>query len=205
VTIRIPSGLQAGAHTLSITTTILGSSQTFQFPFSVGDFSGSLDKNSITMKPGDSGTVTLTITPAGGLTGNVTLSCGGTSQLTCSFNPASVQLAQSGSQTVVTIKAVTTAAAGQGPMHFEKWFALALLLPWALAGLRSRRRLLQVCVVAGSAILICSCGGGAGAVSSSGGGSGGGGGSSTAYTIQLTGDLNGVDRNLGTVNVTISH
>ena len=205
VTIRIPSGLQAGAHTLSITTTILGSSQTFQFPFSVGDFSGSLDKNSITMKPGGSGTVTLTITPAGGLTGNVTLSCGGASQLTCSFNPASVQLAQSGSQTVVTIKASTTAAAGQGPMHVAKWFALALLLPWALAGLRSRRRLLQLCVVAGSAILICSCGGGAGAVSGSGGGSGGGGGSSTAYTIQLTGDLSGVDRNLGTVNVTISH
>ena len=82
-----------------MTTTILGYSQTFQFPFDAGDFGGSLSAASLTLKAGGSGTVTLTVASTGGLTGDVTLSCTGMPALYCSFNPESLQLAPGGAQT----------------------------------------------------------------------------------------------------------
>jgi hypothetical protein len=132
--------------------------------------------------------------------GNVALSCSGASGLFCSFNPGSLQLAAGGTQTVVTILATTTAFAADGPFHFARWLSLGLLLPCPLIGFR-RRRLLHFCLVASCAIWICSCGG------SGSSGTGGGGGSSppSSYTLQLTGGMNGVNRNLGTINVTVNH
>jgi hypothetical protein len=56
---------------------ISGYSQTFQSPFNVGDISGNLSAGSITMKPQGSTTVSVTVIPTGGLTGDVSLSCTG--------------------------------------------------------------------------------------------------------------------------------
>jgi hypothetical protein len=201
VTINIPSGLSTGTHTLSITTTVLGYPQTYQFPFNVGDFSGDLSATSLTLKPGGSSTVSLTVTPSGGLMGNVTFSCSGTSKLSCSFSPGTLQLATGGTQTVVTITAMATASTGDGPLNFEKWTTLCLLFPWMLIGFRWRRRSLHLFIVAAGAILVCSCGGGSSGGSSSGGNSN----PPSTYTLQFAGQVNGVNRSFGTVTVTVNH
>jgi hypothetical protein len=197
----VPASLQAGAHQLAITTTTLGFPQTFNFPFNVVDFSGSLNTTSVTMKPGGSASVTVTVTPAGGLTGSVQLSCFTSAPIACSFVPAAAQLGGGSGQSTLTLSAATTARSGDAPLAFSHWPVLAVLLPVPLIGFRRRRRLLALTVLLVAFLPLFSCGGG-GATSNTGGG---GTPPPSNYTVHVSGTSGGVTRDMGSINVTVNH
>jgi pectin methylesterase-like acyl-CoA thioesterase len=123
---------------------------------------------SISIVPGSSGTVTLTIAPVGGFTGTVALTCNSpVSYITCSMNPTSATLSGTASATVIgTISVASTTASIE---QSRNGIMLAMLAPFGLLGLalRARKRrgrmqrialilLFAACgVVAGSALSGC--------------------------------------------------
>ncbi len=141
--------------------------------------------------PGSSVTTTLTLTPSGGFTGAVALSCAGLpTDATCAFSPSSVTLGASAATSTLTIATTGQTAALNG-------------IPWGPGGIvlgafliplfRSRRVNAQIRVLACTALLtIGTCGlhgcGGDDSGSSSGGGTGGGSAGTPAgkYTIVIT-------------------
>jgi len=203
ISIGVPASLLPGSHQLVISTTALGFPQTFQFPFNVVDFSGSLGSNSVSMKPGGTADVTVTVTPAGGITGSVLLSCSTSAPIACSFVPPGVQLAAGGTQSTLTLTAGMTAHSGEAPLASHRWLALAVLLPLGFLGLRSRRRLL-IMVMLFAFLPLFSCGGG-GATVSTGGSGGGGTKPPSTYSVKVSGTISGVTRDMGAITVTVNH
>ena len=155
-------------------------------------FSLSASSTSGTVAPGQSATSTVTLTPSGGLTGSVALSCTGLpTGATCAFSPSSVTLgASAGSSTLTVTTAGQTAALNGIPWAPGGIVLAGLLIPFA----RSRRVNAQMRVLAWAALLaigtcgLHGCGGSDNSGSSSGGGSGGGSGGTPAgtYTIVIT-------------------
>jgi hypothetical protein len=95
---------------------------------------------SLTITRGSTGTTTLTLTPAGGYTGAITMSCGTLpSEATCSFSPASVTLASAATTEVLTIGTGSATAMLSAPHvsgRYDLIFsALTLWLPGSLLGL----------------------------------------------------------------------
>ncbi len=78
------------------------------------DFTLAPSSSTITVSQGQSGTLTLSVTPNASLSGNVTFSCSGLpSQATCAFSPAtlSVSAGQSGTATLTVATAAASSAA----------------------------------------------------------------------------------------------
>jgi hypothetical protein len=162
-------------------------------------FSISASSTSGSVAPGQSAISTVTVTPSGGLTGGVSLSCTGVpTGASCGFSPSSVTLGASAATSTLTIATSgQMAALVPGAKSGDR-------LPWApggivLAGLllplaRIRRVNAQMRVLAWAAFLtigaaaLHGCGGNDNSGSSSGGGSGGGMGGTPAgtYTIVIT-------------------
>jgi Bacterial Ig-like domain (group 3)/FG-GAP-like repeat/FG-GAP repeat len=139
--------------------------------------------------PGSSVTTTVTLTPSGGFTGNVALSCTGLpTGATCTFSPSSVTLGAGASTSTLSIATAGQTAALNG-------------IPWAPGGLvlavfliplfRSGRVNAQTRVLAWAALLaigaggLHGCGGSGNSGSSNGGGSGGGSGGTPAGTYPI--------------------
>jgi hypothetical protein len=146
--------------------------------------------------PGDSGTMTATLTGQSGFSGTVTFACSGLpSGATCSFNPPSSTLSSTANTAVTTLTVSTMAPSALAPVQRQQTaapaprnivFAAALLCLLAIAAFTvtaSNRRLrsattfaLLIFSIAGL-MLMASCGG-----SSGGGGGGGSGGTPTGST-----------------------
>jgi uncharacterized repeat protein (TIGR03803 family) len=172
-------------------------------------FTVSASPTSLTIKVGQSGTATFTVTPENGFDSAVSFACSGLpTEASCSFNPQTVT--PSGGKSATTTLTITTTAptsaalrrAGRGPQA-----AYALLLPGLALGLvgaargrRTRRglRLLGLLVLLGLALASCS---------SSGGGSGSGGNPGTpagTSTVTVTAGVTGGTSQTATLTVTVT-
>jgi uncharacterized repeat protein (TIGR03803 family) len=134
--------------------------------------SASFSPSTLTVAPGSSGTLTLTLTPVGGFTGTVNFSCGSLPPYVgCSFAPPSLTIAagQTTSTDVLTITTNNTSmsrADRPGSQLPDRLFlAITLLSFWVLPVARFRRGSLRVSRLFGLAILavglgaFCGCGG----------------------------------------------
>jgi len=84
----------------------VGSSSSTSVQVTVGDFSISATPSSETISSGHQATYTITVTPIGGLTGSVTLSCSGApANSTCSISPSVDNLQGQPIKSVVTLMA----------------------------------------------------------------------------------------------------
>lgn len=112
------SSLSAGTHSLSAafvsTNSNFNGSTSTPFTQAITDFSISASPASDTIARGSSGTYTLTLSPIGGLTGNVSLSCNGApGSTTCSISPSPVTLnGTSSAQATVTVTVGRNASKG---------------------------------------------------------------------------------------------
>ncbi len=225
VTVKTTASTSAGVYTVtvngsdaatgkitgstSLTATINSSSSTPSFALT--------NSGNITVNPGatTANSSTITVTPSGGFTGGVKLTCSVTTTVTnpadtptCTFSANSLTISGSTAQTS-TLTVNTTGSSAALYLPLTKFFApvggtaLAMVL---FFGIPARRRawrtlfsLLAVVVVMGS----IGCGGG-GAYSGGGGGGGGGtggGGTGTtagSYTVTVT----GTDAASGTITAT---
>ncbi len=174
-------------------------------------FAVSASPTSLTIKAGQSGTATLTVTPENGFDSVVSFACSGLpAEASCSFSPQTVT-PSGGNSDVTTITITTTAPtssallrAGRGPQT-----AYALLLPMLTLGLvgaargertRCGMRLLGLLVLLGLALALASCG-------SSGGGSGGGGNTGTpagTSTVTVTAGVTGGTSKTAILTVTVT-
>jgi trimeric autotransporter adhesin len=152
--------------------------------------------------PGQSGTSMLTVTPSGGFTGAVNLSCQVSTSMssysdlpTCSV-PASVTISGTSAATAtltVNTTAATTGALVPGPGYLRFGGLTTVLAVVFFFGIPSKRR--KWTRVVGAIVLAVSigtlgCGGGSGTGGGGTGGSGGGGNSGTtpgAYSVTLNG------------------
>jgi hypothetical protein len=103
-------------------------------------FAMTADPLSLTITRGSTGTTTLTLSPAGGYTGAITMSCGTLPlKATCSFSPMSVTLASAATTEVLTIGTGSATAMLSAPRvsgRYDLIFsALTLWLPGSLLGL----------------------------------------------------------------------
>jgi trimeric autotransporter adhesin len=176
----------------------------------------SLSVGGITVSaPGQSGSTAVTVTPNGGFTGTVNLSCQVSTGMT-SYNdlptcsvPASVTISGT-SVATATLTAYTTAATSgtlvPGPDPIRLGGATTILAGLVMFGIRSKRRrwksivgavLLAVLAVSVGAL---GCGGGGGGSGSgSGGGNGGGGGNSGTTTGSYSVAVTGTDATTGKI------
>jgi hypothetical protein len=170
-------GLSKGSHTVQVVVTdptaavrvdsagVLTSQATWTVTASGPDFTVAADKTSLTLARGQAGTVTLTVTPAGGqFAASVALSCSGLpDKAQCTLVPASIA-AGSGTTTVVMTLATTASGLAAptvriSPPAGRPWlFALlgALLLTAAVRTPR-RTRLAAGAAVLCAAALAASC------------------------------------------------
>jgi len=169
--------------------------------------------SSLTIAAGGSGKIGLTLTPSGGYSGTIAMSCSTTmANVSCSFSPASYTA--DGSNTAltgsVTIASTSTAelvapqfGAGRGGFALAMvWWVPAGLLVVLAGGRRKHGLVLLVTMGAllavAAGLTACSGGGGSG-----GGGGGGGGGSQVTGTVTVvaTGSTGSVTQSL---NVTVT-
>jgi hypothetical protein len=150
--IAIAKGLSASAVT-SATYTI-----------NVPDFSLAASPASLTVTAGQSGTSSVSVTPANGFHTGVSFSCSGLpSGVTCSFSPATVTPSEAPVSTALTITTSASAAALQrDALPFSSGAVLATVL--CCIGWRKRRQWPILVAIAAAAI-------GLGALSGCGGGS----------------------------------
>ena len=105
--------------------------------------SAALNPGSITINPGASGIITVTVTPTGGYTGPVTFSCGTLpARVSCSFAPPSLTFAAGGGAQTDTLTVNTAASANAmvvSPMNSGRsssvFLAMLLWLPGSLGAL----------------------------------------------------------------------
>jgi len=113
--------------------------------------SAAFSPSNITITPGASGTLTITVTPTGGYTGTVTFSCGTLpAHVSCSFAPPSITLTAGGGPQADTLTINTAASASSmvvSPMNGDRSNrllpAMFLWLPGSLGALAGifRRKL----------------------------------------------------------------
>jgi hypothetical protein len=178
-----------------------------------------------TISPGGASTAAISVVPANGYTGTVTLSCAVTSavtftasQATCSFgsgSPVTISSSANGTATMTFSTVASSAALSGGfKMFYSVWVPLPGLAIFGLFGSGTSRRkklvrkkllgLLLLWIVVASLITLPACGGG----SSSGGGGGGTSGTPAGtYTMTITAkDANGITQtgSAATVSVTVN-
>ena len=175
------------------------------------DFGLSVSGSSTTViTSGQTAAFALQLSGLSGTTGTVALTCAGAPQnSTCSLNPTSIAVSGANSSSVnVTIATgvATSAAAIPAPgATTSGWKSAARLLsfalPFALIGVRGRRRARSALLFLIVAFILTGCGvgstSGSGGGGGGGGGTGSGGGSSTStpsgtYTITITGTMSNI-------------
>ena len=184
-------------------------------PFTVtvtGEFSLSASPSSLTIgSPGQSATATLSLSPAGGLTGQANFTCllpGGMSEAACTLNPASVTVSGTGAVTTtltVTTTAPSSAAPKTGPFSGPGWLMLGVIaaLCMILALPPAKRRRLRLAFSLSALFLLSAI-----YVACGGGGGGGGGGTTPnpgtptgTYTVGVTATSASLSHS---VNVTVN-
>jgi hypothetical protein len=194
----------SSSATLAITDTAPGSPHDIELagtvPTQNKDFSLAVSgaSSSATVTAGDTATYDLSITPLGGLSGAVSVTCSGAPSLaTCTVSPASVNLSGSAASPI-SVTVGTTAPSGvvmrpkppAGPWVWL-WIAglLTALATWMMAARRPvwQRAWVPLAVVLLCAALWTACGGG----NNVGGGGGGGipGTPAGTYTLTVTGNM----------------
>jgi len=119
------SSLSGGTHSLSAafvsTNSNFNGSTSTPLTQAITDFSISASPASDTIARGSSGTYTLTLSPIGGLTGNVSLSCSGApGSTTCSISPSQVTLdGTSSAQATVTVTVARNAGKGTHTLNLK--------------------------------------------------------------------------------------
>jgi len=157
------------------------------------DFSVGASPASMTVKAGQSGTTTVTVTPVNGFNAAVSFSCSGLpTGVYCGFSPPTVTPSGGAASTTLTVStSPSTASIRRGPRGLFPEAVLAAALCWF--GWK-RRRLPMLGLLIASVIalgLVNGCGGGG----SSGGGSGGGGSSQPqTYSITVAGTSGSLSR-----------
>lgn len=212
LTISVPAGTASGQHILTVTATNGTYSQSFAFPFYVADYTGTLSTSSLSLTRGTTGSVTATLDATKEFAATVTLACSGTTQVLCSFSPASTQLVGGTSQTVtITLGTSATASVPASNFRLNGLVSLATLIPLGImCGLRRRKWKSWLVMLVTFALVLpavsCSSGG---ASSNSGSGTGGGGtgGGSNSYSVTVTATIptTSISKTLGVLNVTVNH
>jgi hypothetical protein len=212
LSVSLPPGAAPGAHTLTATVTGGQLSRSVAFPFYVADYSGSLSAPTLTMQHGGSGSLSATVNATNGFGGVVSFSCSGSSPVTCSFSPATVQPTATSPQTVtITINASDSAST----LPFtdstrSRFLLLAFILAFGIVFGAANKRRVHVARAAVGIFLLAllllslSCGAGSGG-GSGGGGTGGSGSNTYAITVNATAAGTNTTRTLGTVSVTVTH
>ena len=148
-------------------------------------FSASVSVPSLTIKQGQSGAETLTITTQGSYTGKLSFACSGMpGDASCSFNPATLTATGNDATLTTALTIATTMTSAQLVRHRVS-FELALLLPFGLLPFTARRRRVRAWFLL---VVFALCGLGLTTLVGCGGGSGpGSGGSTTIYagTVNL--------------------
>jgi Chitobiase/beta-hexosaminidase C-terminal domain/Beta-propeller repeat/NHL repeat len=130
-------------------------------------FTISASTSSLTIEPGQSGTVTISVTPQNGFTGATTFSCTGLpAGATCTFAPPSVTQSGGVATTTLTVSASSTASlsGGHSRLPFSgKLPGATLALALCCIGWRKRRSakllLLALATVSLGSALLTGCGG----------------------------------------------
>jgi hypothetical protein len=205
----IPASFAVGLHQLVVGTNVYGIAQSFQFPFYVADYSGSLSKSLMVLSAGSSQQVTATIQGTAGYDGTVAVSCSAPSGVQCSVSPAYATVTHSvAADFAVTVTAGTTpavrAADARHSFRHSGYAQLAWLSPFTLLLYRKRRRWgKMLCLVGCAALLgtLASCGG------SGSGGGGGGGTHSATYQVTVSAVANNTATvtSVGTISVTVNY
>lgn len=179
-----PNFLPSGPAAIIVTCTAgcsNGTGQTLQFAFYASTPNGPLS-------PGQSSTTPVAVTPGGGFTGAVNLTCSVTGKNpadvhvpTCSFNP--IQISIPGSDTVESSLILNTTAETSGSIRQARsalmpvTTALAVLVIGLVPRFRRKSLWPSLVLLLAIPFSISACGGGGGATSTGGGGNSGGGGS----------------------------
>jgi hypothetical protein len=207
-TVKTTSTTTSGAYTVTVT----GTSGTLTVSTTVtvtvtgtapaGTYSLSASPLALSITAGSSGTSSISVTPSGGFTGNVTLSCSvsaPTNGVTCSVPTTPVDI--TGTSPGTATLTVTTASSSASNAPMKKLFtaaggiALAMVLFFSIP---ARRRGWQTML--GLLIVIVSIAG-IGCGSSN---NGGGGGQSANYTVTVTG-TSGTTTETTTVMATVTN
>jgi len=182
-------------------------------PASTFTIDGGGSSSSISIVPGATtgNTATITVTPANGFTGTVSLTCSispvaASDPATCSLSPSSVTITGTGAQTTTLTVFTTAATSAENRLKKLLWPSAGTALALLLIGLPRRRRnwpaMLGVLLLF-VAIAEIGCGG-AGSSGSGGGGSGGNAGTTPgSYTVTVTGTSGAITGTLGTVTFTV--
>jgi len=141
------------------------------------DFQLTVNPSSLTIKAGQTGTATFTVTPENGFNSQVSFSCNGLpSEAACSFNPASVTPNGSAATSVVTVTTTAPSAALRPlgrqlrPIYALVFPGLAMIVgivPRRKRALRGMRTLFLLGLLMMTAVLT-SCGGGSSSTKNSG-------------------------------------
>jgi hypothetical protein len=128
-------------------------------------FTLSTSVSSLTIQPGQSGTVTISVTPQNSFTGATTFSCTGLpAGATCTFAPPSVTPSGGVATTTLTVSASSTANLQRDHAPFSgKLPGATLALALCCIGWRKRRSakllLLALAIISAGATLLSGCGG----------------------------------------------
>jgi len=211
--LNLPSGVAVGKHNLTVSETVAGIPRTFNFPFWIAEFSGTISANSVTIASGGSASVAGTLTATSGFSSSIVVFCAAPSQIMCTFQPSPVNLTGGTPATFTARLQVSSVAANHSPAKYSfvvPELALALLLPagFALFGVHKRWRRIWLAVVLGTVLSFCvsSCGSSSGAS-----GSGSGGGNSppppSNYSVSFVARDSTflVEHTIGSVTVTVNH
>jgi len=164
------------------------------------------------LNPGETRTTPVGVTPGGGFTGAVNMTCSVTGNNsgdqyipTCSFHPTQIMVSntQAGQTTLTVNTTAATSSALRYPANHRWWVggtALAAMLLFGISARRFRRSyllfVLTLCLATGWVI---GCGGG-GSSGGNGGGNGGGGGGTAGTTADIyTVTFRAADAATGTV------
>ena len=209
--ISVPSTVAVGTYSVTVTATSGQDVQTLTFPFYVADYGGSLNSSTLTIARGGIGSLAAMISATTGFVGTVSLSCSGATQLTCNFAPSAVQPIAGTPQTVTLT--ITASQSASLPPAEKLWKATLLLLGVFLSLVilvafsnpnKMRTKPVAVGLMISLFLFSTSCGGGNSVespvtVTPSGG--------SNSYTLTVTATAAGTStaRNIGSINVTVTH
>jgi hypothetical protein len=135
--------------------------------FATPDFLFSASAANVSVRAGQSANVTLTLTPGGTFTPQITLSCSGLPSLaSCSFNPPTITLTNAGASMVVTISTTAPVAALSNPTApaGARWYLAMVVFPgfaamFFVGGVRRRLGPKIACSLLLMLVALSGCGG----------------------------------------------
>jgi trimeric autotransporter adhesin len=209
LTMSSTTSTTAGAYVVTVTGTSGSITQTTVVNVNVTSGSSSFALSSsgnISVTRGGSGTSTISVTPSGGFTGSVSLSCAisptaSNAPATCSISPSSANVSASPATSTLTVSTTAATALNQPLKLFWPSTGGAVLAVLFFFVPRRRRNwlaMMALLVVLVSGIAI-GCGGG----KSSGGSSGSSGTTPGTYTVTVTG-TSGATSKTTTVSLTVN-